>query len=130
MQTLEKRRDEIVRQLSEAVDIMIESIEAGRAGFDYATKEYADQRENELSQAFREFCQAMKMGESQPIHAPDAIPDLRDERRVALRSLAERLQVPEVTRFTIAMIEAQDQGINVVKALQGQARQLRGTFEG
>lgn len=65
------------------------------------------------------------MGDSQPIFGDDdEIPDLRDERREALRNVAERINVPEVTTFANAMIEAQDKSLNVVKALQSQSEQL------
>lgn len=120
-----KRRTEIIKLLSEAVDSLINTIESGRAGFDYAVKEYADQSDNELASAFREFVKAMKLGDRQPIYSEDEIPDLRDERREALLNVAEHINVPEVTTFVKAMIEAQDEGISVVKALHGQAGQLR-----
>jgi len=115
----------MVKSLSEAVDSLINAIESGRVGFDYAVKEYADQSDNELARTFKEFAKEMKLGDSQPIYSDDEIPDLRDERREALLKVAERINVPEVTTFAKAMIEAQDQDISVVKALQGQAEHLR-----
>jgi hypothetical protein len=121
----DRRHAEMVKSLSEAVDSLINAIESGRVGFDYAVKEYADQSDNELARTFKEFAKEMKLGDSQPIYSDDEIPDLRDERREALLKVAERINVPEVTTFAKAMIEAQDQDISVVKALQGQAEHLR-----
>ncbi len=121
----DRRHAEMVKSLSEAVDSLINAIESGRVGFDYAVKEYADQSDNELARTFKEFAKEMKLGDSQPIYSDDQIPDLRDERREALLKVAERINVPEVTTFAKAMIEAQDQDISVVKALQGQAEHLR-----
>jgi hypothetical protein len=121
----DRRHAEMVKSLSEAVDSLINAIESGRVGFDYAVKEYADQSDNELARTFKEFAKEMKLGDSQPIYSDDEIPDLIDERREALLKVAERINVPEVTTFAKAMIEAQDQDISVVKALQGQAEHLR-----
>ena len=116
---------EMVKFLNEAIDFMIEAIKSGRVGFDYAIKEYVDQADNELSVAFEGFVQDMKLGDSQPVYNDgDEIPDLNDERRVALRKIADRLNVPEVTAFVETMIEAQDKRFNVVNTLQGQSDQL------
>ena len=56
MDTLNNTKNvEIVRQLSEAIEVMIDSIESGRIGFDYAIKVYVDQSDNELSSALQHF---------------------------------------------------------------------------
>ena len=121
----DEERIEMIRLLSEAVNSMIKGIESGRVGFDYAVKEYADQSNNELAGAFKEFARQMKLADSQPDYNDDEIPDLRDERRDALLQVAERINVPEVTMFANAMIEAQYKSIGVINALKGQAEQLR-----
>jgi len=126
MATLNNEKQvEIIKSLSEAAELMIDAIKSGRVGFDYAIKEYADQSNNELSTAFKEFIKEMKMGDSQPIYNDgDEVPDLRDERREALRNVAKRIDVPEVSTFVNAMIEAQDKQFSVVKTLQSQSEQL------
>lgn len=117
---------EMVTYLSEAIDSMIDGIESGRVGFDYAVKDYADQADNALASAFKAFVTEMKLVDNQPIYGDgDAIPDLSDERRAALLNVARRIDVPEVTTFVNGMIEAQDQRINVVKALRSQAELLQ-----
>lgn len=117
---------EMITLLSEALDALIDAIESGRVGFDYAVKEYADQADNELASAFQAFVREMKLADRQPIYGDDdEIPVFNDARREALQHVAQRINVPEVTRFVQAMIEAQDQGLSVVKALRSQAEQLR-----
>lgn len=117
---------EIITLLNEALNALIDAIESGRVGFDYAVKEYADQADNELASAFQAFVKEMKLADRQPIYGDDdEIPNLSDARRDALQHVAQRINVPEVTRFVQAMIEAQDQGLSVVKTLKSQAEQLR-----
>ena len=111
----DERHAGIIKLLGEAVDSLIDAIESGRVGFDGAVKEYAEQSDNELSRAFKEYVKAMGEATSkEPL----------DERRDALLNVAERINVPEVTTFAKAMIEAQYKRISVVKTLQSQSEQL------
>lgn len=122
------RQAEIVNSLRQAVNFIIEAVGSGRLGFDYAVKEYAQQSQGELAPAFQEYVRAMEMGnESQRDISAEAVPHWEGVRRTALLALANRLNVPEVTRFAQAMIEAQDTHSSVLQALKSQAEQLKGT---
>ena len=115
------RQSDIVRSLSEAVNSMIDTVGSGRFGFDYAIREYAHQAHGELALAFEEYVQAMGVG-GVPL---GAMPNSESVRRDALCALADRVNVPEVTAFTQAMIEAQDTRSSLLDALKSQAEQLK-----
>ncbi len=115
------RQSEIVRSLSEAVNSMIDTVGSGRFGFDYAVREYTQQAHGELALAFEDYLQAMGIG-GVPL---GAMPNSESVRRAALLALANRVNVPEVTAFAQAMIEAQDTHSNLLDALKSQAEQLK-----
>ena len=111
----DERHVEIVTLLSEAVDSMLEATTHGLA-VDAAVKEYAEQSDNELARAFEEeYVKTMDAAQGdEPL----------DERRDALLRVAERINVPEVTAFANALIEAQYKRFSAVKTLQNQSEQL------
>jgi hypothetical protein len=57
----DKRHLEMVKLLSKAVDSFLDAIKTRGLGFDSAVKEYTQQSDNELSQAFKEYVKAMLM---------------------------------------------------------------------
>ena len=113
----DKRHEEIVRLLSEAVDSMLEATGSPQGlAVDAAVKEYAEQSDNELARVFEEeYVKAMAEATSdEPL----------DERRDALLRVADRINVPEVTTFANALIEAQYKRFSAVKTLQSQSERL------
>jgi hypothetical protein len=119
------RRAEIVRLLSDAVDSLLDAVGSGRLGFDYAVKEYVETSDNELSRAFRQYVQALDLGdETERIESDAESARSKEVRREVLLSIAHHFNVPEVTALVAALLESQDKELSLVKTLEGQAEQL------
>jgi tight adherence protein C len=106
---IKSRQDEIVKTLPDALDLLTVSVEAGLP-FDGAMQQVADKSDNELSKGFRRLLTEMQVGKS---------------RRDALRDMANRMDVPDVTSFVAALIQADQLGISIAKVLRIQAEQMR-----
>ncbi len=106
---IRSRQDEIVRTLPDALDLLTISVEAGLP-FDGAMQRVADKWDNELSKGFQRLLTEMQVGKS---------------RREALRDMVGRMEVPDVTSFVAALIQADQLGISIAKVLRIQAEQMR-----
>jgi len=84
-------------------------VEAG-LGFDGAMAKVSEKWNNELSQAFARVIREIQLGKL---------------RRDALRDMADRLGVPEVTSFVAAVIQSEQLGVSMAKVLHIQADQMR-----
>jgi tight adherence protein C len=106
---IRRRQDEIVKTLPDALDLLTISVEAGLP-FDGAMQRVADKWDNEISKAFQRLLTEMRVGKS---------------RRDALRDMSERIDVPDVTSFIAALIQADTLGISIAKVLRIQSEQMR-----
>jgi tight adherence protein C len=106
---IRRRQDEIVKTLPDVLDLLCISVEAGLP-FDGAMQRVAEKWENELSRGFARLLNEMRVGKS---------------RKEALRDLADRMDVPDVTSFIAALIQADQLGISIAKVLRIQSEQMR-----
>jgi len=87
---IRRRQDEIIKTLPDALDLLTISVEAGLP-FDGAMQRVAEKWNNEISRAFRRMLTEMAVGKS---------------RREALRDMSDRMEVPDITSFVAALIQA------------------------
>jgi tight adherence protein C len=106
---ISKRQKDILRALPDALDLLTICVEAG-LGFDAAMAKVADKWENELSLAFTRIIQEIQLGKL---------------RREALRDMADRMDVPDVSTFVAAIIQADQLGVSITRVLRIQSEQMR-----
>jgi tight adherence protein C len=106
---IRNRKASILRALPDALDLLTISVEAG-LGFDAAMTKVTEKWTNELSQAFTRVLIEIQMG---------------TVRRVALRTMADRAGVPELTSFVAAIIQADQLGVSLARVLHIQSEQMR-----
>jgi tight adherence protein C len=106
---ISRRQDEVVKTLPDALDLLTISVEAGLP-FDGAMQKVAEKWDNEISKAFARMLNEMRVGKS---------------RRDALRDMSDRLDVPDVTSFVAALVQADQLGISIAKVLRIQSEQMR-----
>jgi tight adherence protein C len=105
-----KSRQEAIRaQLPDALDLLAVSVEAG-LGFDGAVSKLIQSLEGPLIDEFNLTLSEMRVGEARP---------------EALRKLSERCQVPELSAFSRALIQADSLGISLGRILRVQAADTR-----
>ena len=103
------RKHDIQRALPDALDLLTISVEAG-LGFDAAMIKVTEKWDNELSRAFVRANAEIRLGKL---------------RREALRDMAYRTDVPDVTNFIAAVIQADQLGVSLSKVLRIQSDQMR-----
>ena len=103
------RQKEIVKSLPDALDLLTVSVEAG-LGFDAALAKVAEKWNDELSRAFGRVIHEISIGKL---------------RREALRDMADNMDVPDVTSFVAAIIQADQLGVSLSKILRIQSEQMR-----
>jgi len=107
--TIQRRQDEVVKALPDALDLLTICIEAG-LGFDAAMSKVAEKWDNELSRAFARAIQEIQLGKL---------------RREALREMDHNLEVPDITSFVAAVIQADQLGVSMAKVMRIQSEQMR-----
>jgi tight adherence protein C len=106
---IKRRQRAIVRQLPDTLDLLTICVEAG-LGFDQAVQRVVEKSNNELSRAFARYLQETRLGRA---------------RRVALQAMSDRMDVPDVTTFVAAVIQATDLGVSMARILRVQSDQMR-----
>jgi tight adherence protein C len=106
---ISRRQDEIVKALPDALDLLTISVEAGLP-FDGAMQRVADKWDNEISRGFQRVLTELRVGKS---------------RVEALRDMSDRMDVPDVTSFVAALVQAEQLGISIAKILRIQSEQMR-----
>jgi tight adherence protein C len=103
------RSEKLQRALPDAIDLLTISVESG-LGFDAACAQVARNTEGPLSEEFARMLQEMQIGRG---------------RSEALRSLAERTNLPDLRSFVSAMVQADAFGIPVGQVLRVQSSEIR-----
>ncbi|MCL4250445.1 MAG: type II secretion system F family protein [Anaerolineae bacterium] len=106
---IRRRQDNIVRALPDALDLLVICVEAG-LGFDMAMGKVYEKWDNDLAVAFGRILREIQLGKL---------------RRDALRDMASRMDVPDVTAFTAAVIQADQLGVSMGRILRVQSDQMR-----
>jgi len=106
---IRRRQRKIVRQLPDTLDLLTICVEAG-LGLDQAIQRVVEKSDNELAQEFGRYLHETRLGRS---------------RREAFESMAYRMEVPDVTTFVAAVIQATDLGVTMARILHVQADQMR-----
>jgi tight adherence protein C len=106
---IQRRQKSIRKAMPDALDLLTICVEAG-LGFDGAMQKVTDKWENELSLAFSRAIREIQLGKL---------------RREALRDMADRIGLPEMTSFVAAIIQSEQLGVSMAKVLRIQADQMR-----
>ncbi|HET9520541.1 MAG TPA: type II secretion system F family protein [Candidatus Limnocylindrales bacterium] len=104
-----KRQHAILLQIPDALDLLTISVRAG-LGFDAALGKVVEKLEGPLTEEFRRALAEVRVGKA---------------RREALRDIVPRTEVPPLTNFIGAIIQAEQLGVSISKVLQVQSEQLR-----
>ena len=103
------RQNEVRKAMPDALDLLTICVEAG-LGFDAAMSKVSEKWENELSIMFGRCIREVQLGKTQ---------------REALRDMADRIGLPELTSFVAAVIQSQILGVSLAKVLRIQSDQMR-----
>ena len=106
---INSRQNEIRKALPDALDLLTICVEAG-LGFDAAMAKVSEKWENQLSVGFARAIREVQLGKT---------------RREALRVMADRMGIPEMTSFVAAVIQSEMLGVSMAKVLRIQSDQMR-----
>ena len=106
---IRSRREAVRADLPDALDLLAVSVEAG-LGFDAAVSKLSERMEGPLVDEFGLVLHEMRIGES---------------RSAALKSLSDRVDVPEVAQLCRAIIQADQLGIALSRILRVQSHDMR-----
>lgn len=104
-----RRQKEILKSFPDALDLLTICVQAG-LGFDAAMQKLVEKWDNALSLEFARVLREVQLGKP---------------RRDALRDMAERIGLPEVSSFVAAVVQAEQLGVSLSNILQIQADAMR-----
>ncbi len=106
---IRNRKANVIKSMPDALDLLTICVEAG-LGFDQAMQKVAEKWDNELSRAFGRVLHEIRLGKT---------------RREALRDVADRIDVGDMTSFVAAVIQSEQLGVSISKVLRIQSDQMR-----
>jgi tight adherence protein C len=106
---IKRRQKGVFRAMPDALDLLTICVEAG-LGFDAAMAKVHEKWENDLALELGRVIQEIRLGKL---------------RREALRDMADRLGVAELTSFVAAVIQSEQLGVSMAKVLKIQSDQMR-----
>ncbi len=106
---IDRRQKEVLKAMPDALDLLTICVEAG-LGFDAAMSKVSEKWENELSLAFSRAIREVQLGKL---------------RRDALKDMAARIGLAEMTSFIAAVIQSEQLGVSMSKVLRIQSEQMR-----
>lgn len=106
---VKSRQKAIFRAMPDALDLLTICVEAG-LGFDAAMAKVHEKWDNDLALELGRVIQEIRLGKL---------------RRDALRDMADRLGVAELTSFVAAVIQSEQLGVSMAKVLRIQSDQMR-----
>jgi tight adherence protein C len=104
-----ERQKQMISALPDVLDLLTVSVEAG-LGFDGALVRVIDKMSGPLIEEFAKVMHEIKIGKS---------------KREALRSMAERLEIQDITTFVGSIIQADQLGVSIGNVLRIQSEQMR-----
>lgn len=103
------RQKDIRRAMPDALDLLTICVEAG-LGLEAAMSKVSEKWENQLSLALLRAIREIQLGKI---------------RRDAMRDMADRIGIPEMTSFVAAIIQSEVLGVSLAKVLRIQSDQMR-----
>ncbi len=103
------RQKAIRKAMPDALDLLTICVEAG-LGFEAAMSKVSEKWENQLSMALLRTIREIQLGKA---------------RRDAMRDMADRIGIPEMTSFVAAIIQSEILGVSLAKVLRIQSDQMR-----
>jgi tight adherence protein C len=103
------RQDMIRKSMPDALDLLTICVQAG-LGFDAAMSRVAEKWEDALADEFSRCLREIQLG---------------NVRRVALRNMADRIGITEMSSFVAAIIQSEQLGVSMSKVLSIQSEQMR-----
>ena len=106
---IDRRQKEIRKAMPDALDLLTICVEAG-LGFDAAMSRVYENWDNELGRALGRVVREIQLGKL---------------RREAMRDMAERMGIVEMTSFVAAVIQSEQLGVSMSQILRIQSDQMR-----
>lgn len=106
---IQRRQKDIRLAMPDALDLLTICVEAG-LGFEAAMAKVSEKWQTELSVAFARVIREIQLGKV---------------RREALRDMAERIGIQEMSSFVAAIIQSEALGVSMAKILRIQSDQMR-----